>query len=191
MLHSGIDLHKRDVVIVTVDEDGGQVREARLSTSRPAIARYFAALPGPHRAVVESTSNWYWLRDLCGVTGVDLRLGHSKYIKAISCAKGKTDAIDAATLAQLLRSDLIPKAHMVSAERREARDLLRARLQLVVQQTRAKNLGHGALGAVQRDGAGGAPRPGTASGAIVDRAAHASCHSGQDAGAGARPAPGA
>jgi hypothetical protein len=138
MLHSGIDLHKRDVVIVTVDEDGGQVREARLSTSRPAIARYFAALPGPHRAVVESTSNWYWLRDLCGVTGVDLRLGHSKYIKAISCAKGKTDAIDAATLAQLLRSDLILEAHMVSAERREALDLLRARLRLVAQQTRRR-----------------------------------------------------
>ena len=139
MLHSGIDLHKRDLVIATVDSDGRHVREARLPTTRAAVASYFAALPGPHRAVVDSTSNWYWLRDLCGSTGVDLRLGHSKYIKAISYAKVKTDAVDAATLAQLLRSDLIPDAHMVSTERREARDLLRARLQLVVQQTRAKN----------------------------------------------------
>jgi transposase len=139
MLHSGIDLHKRDVVIATVDEDGRHVRDARLATSRAAISGYFATLPGPHRAVVESTSNWYWLRDLCGSTGVDLRLGHSKYIKAISYAKVKTDAVDAATLAQLLRSDLIPEAHMVSAERREARDLLRARLRLVAQQTRLKN----------------------------------------------------
>lgn len=139
MLHSGIDLHKRDVVIATVDREGRHVREARLTTSPAAVRGYFAALPGPHRAVVESTSNWYWLRDLCTSTGVDLRLGHSKYIKAISYAKVKTDAIDAATLAQLLRSDLIPEAHMVSTERREARDLLRARLQLVAQQTRLKN----------------------------------------------------
>lgn len=51
----------------------------------------------------------------------------------------KTDALDAATLAQLLRSDLIPEAHLVSAEWREARVLLRARLQLVRQQVRGKD----------------------------------------------------
>ena len=45
------------------------------------------------------------------IQGVDLTLGHSKYIKAIRYAKVKTDAVDAATLAQLLRSALIPAAH--------------------------------------------------------------------------------
>jgi transposase len=139
MLHSGIDLHKRTVVFSTVTAEGQSVRDAQLPTTRAAVRAYFAALPGPHRAVVESTSNWYWLRDLLVSAGVDLRLGHSKYIKAISYAKVKTDAVDAATLAQLLRSDLIPEAHMVSAEWREARDLLRARLQLVSQQVRCKN----------------------------------------------------
>jgi transposase len=102
-------------------------------------------LPGSHRAVVESTSNWYWLSDLVLSSGIDLRLGHSKYIKAISYAKVKTDAVDAATLAQLLRSDLIPEAHMVSPEWREARDLLRARLQLVGAQVRCKNPVEGLL----------------------------------------------
>jgi transposase len=145
MLHSGIDLHKRTVSLTTVTPDGRTVRDARLPTTRDAVRRYFAAMPGPHRAVVESTSNWYWLRDLLLAEGVDLRLGHSKYIKAISYAKVKTDAVDAATLAQLLRSDLVPEAHMVSAEWREARDLLRARLQLVGQQTRCKNALQGLL----------------------------------------------
>lgn len=145
MLHSGIDLHKRDLVISTVDADGHPVRDARVPTSRAAVTAYFAALPGPHRAVVESTSNWYWLRDLLATSDIDLRLGHSKYIKAISYAKVKTDAVDAATLAQLLRSDLIPEAHMVSPEWREARDLLRARLQLVGQQIRCKNTVAGLL----------------------------------------------
>ena len=145
MLHSGIDLHKRDLVISTVDADGHSVRDARVPTSRAAVTAYFAALPGPHRAVVESTSNWYWLRDLLATSDIDLRLGHSKYIKAISYAKVKTDAVDAATLAQLLRSDLIPEAHMVSSEWREARDLLRARLQLVGQQIRCKNTVAGLL----------------------------------------------
>jgi transposase len=139
MLHSGIDLHKRTVVLSTVTCDGQPVRDATLPTTREAVRRYFAALPGPHRAVVESTSTWYWLHDLLVSAGVDLRLGHSKFIKAISYAKVKTDAVDAATLAQLLRSDLVPEAHMVSPEWREARDLLRARLHLVGQQVRCKN----------------------------------------------------
>ena len=139
MLHSGIDLHKRTVVLFTVTADGASVRDAKLPTTRDAVRAYFAGLPGPHRAVVESTSTWYWLRDVLVGAGVDLRLGHSKFIKAISYAKVKTDAVDAATLAQLLRSDLVPEAHMVSPEWREARDLLRARLQLVGQQVRCKN----------------------------------------------------
>lgn len=139
MLYSGIDLHRRTIALSTVTPEGLVTREAALPTTREAVRRYFAAMPGPHRAVVESTSNWYWLRDLLAHEGVDLRLGHSKYIKAISYAKVKTDAVDADTLAQLLRSDLIPEAHMVSPEWREARDLLRARLQLVGQQVRCKN----------------------------------------------------
>ena len=139
MLHSGLDLHKRTVVLSTVTADGQPIRDTRLPATREAVRGYFAALPGPHRAVVESTATWYWLRDLLVGEGIDLRLGHSKFIKAISYAKVKTDAVDAATLAQLLRSDLIPEAHMVSAEWREARDALRARLQFVERQVRCRN----------------------------------------------------
>ena len=95
MLHSGIDLHKRTIAISTVTPDGQAVQDRQLPTTRTAVRAYFAGLPGPHRAVVESTSNWYWLRDLLVSAGVDLRLGHSKYIKAISYAKVKTDAVDA------------------------------------------------------------------------------------------------
>jgi transposase len=138
MLHSGIDLHKRTVVLSTVDAQGIRIAEAELRTTRAAVRAYFASHPGPHRAVVESTATWYWLRDLLVSLGVDLKLGHSKYIKAISYAKVKTDAVDAHTLAQLLRNDLIPEAHMISAAHREERDLLRARLRLVSQQVRCR-----------------------------------------------------
>ncbi len=131
MLFSGIDLHKRTIAIQTVDAEGAVVREAELAARHDALSAYFATLPGPHRAVVECTGMWYWVRDLLAPQGIDLRLGHAKYLKAISYAKVKTDAIDAATLAQLLRVDLIPEAHMISAAQRETRDLLRARLVLV------------------------------------------------------------
>lgn len=56
---------------------------------------------------------WYWVRDLLVPQGIDPWLGHAKYLKATSYAKVKTDAVNAATLAQLLRADLIPEAHMI------------------------------------------------------------------------------
>lgn len=145
MLHSGIDLHKRTVVLTTLNDAGEQVADGELPTTRRAVERYFAAHPGPHRAVVESTATWYWLRDLLVPLGVDLRLGHSKYIKAISYTKVKTDAVDAATLAQLLRNNLIPEGHMISAAHREERDLLRARLRLVAQRVRCRLIVEGLL----------------------------------------------
>lgn len=145
MLHSGIDLHKRDLTVTTVDADGQLVKTARLRTTRAAVTPYFAALGPEHRAVVESTSTWYWLADHLRATGVDLTLGHSTYIKAIRYATVKTDAVDAATLAQLLRSDLIPAAHMISPALREPRDLLRQRLVLVAKRTRCKNAVAGLL----------------------------------------------
>jgi transposase len=138
MLFSGIDLHKRSVAIHTLDAEGTVVRAANLPTQRSALIAYFGNLPGPHRAVVECTGMWYWLRDLLVPQGIDLRLGHAKYLKAISYAKVKTDAVDAATLAQLLRVDLIPEAHMISAPLRETRDLLRARLVLVSRRLRCQ-----------------------------------------------------
>ena len=87
MLHSGSDLHERTVVISTVGADGRPVRDAQLPTRREAITSYFASLDGgpvQQRAVVESTSTWYWLRDLLAGQGVDLRIAHSKHVKAIS-----------------------------------------------------------------------------------------------------------
>ena len=98
MLYSGIDLHKRSVVIATVDERGHVVREESVPASRAAVARYFRRLPEPTVATVEATSSWYWIRDLLEHERVPLTLAHAKFVKAIAYAKVKTDAVDALTL---------------------------------------------------------------------------------------------
>ena len=142
MLYTGIDLHKRTAVMATIDEGGRIVSEASVRTSRFDVARYFEQLPAPTIATVEATSCWYWLRDLLDERKVPLTLAHAKFVKAIAYAKVKTDAVDALTLAQLHRADLIPRAHMVSPELRGLRDLLRTRLHLVEKRTSAKNSVH-------------------------------------------------
>lgn len=137
--YSGIDLHKQTSYIVTYDAEANVVQEANLKNDRRVIRAYFASLPGTHKTVVEATPNWYWLADLFGELGIEMQLAHSTYLKAITYAKVKTDQIDAHTLAQLLRLDMIPKAHQVSDELRWPRDLLRTRLVLVKRRTAAKN----------------------------------------------------
>jgi transposase len=139
MLHSGIDLHKNDLVVDTLDANGTAVAHRRLRAERPLVSRYFRSLPGPHRAVVESTASWYWLADLLEEEGVELTLAHSELVKAIAYAKVKTNAVDAHTLAQLLRVDLVPRAHMISPELRGVRDVLRVRLRLVQKRSRCLN----------------------------------------------------
>jgi len=85
----------------------------------------------PVRAVVECTSNWYWLSDWCRDNDIDLTLAYSKMAGAISYGKVKTDKVDAKTLAELLRADLIPEAHQVTPKRRELRELTRGRLRMI------------------------------------------------------------
>lgn len=139
MYYTGIDAHKKTCFLVTCDSDGEIVKQRDLRSSSDAMKAYFSGLNGLHRVCVESTSSWYWISDVLGELGIELTLAHSKYLKAISYAKVKTDKVDAATLAQLLRVGLIPEAHKISPEIRGIRDMLRARLRLVQRRTSTMN----------------------------------------------------
>jgi transposase len=128
MLYSGIDLHRRLIVVCTVDDKGTIVARSRMKTDPALVSEYFRQWLDQHRAVVECTTGWYWFSDLLRSLGVDVVLAHAKYLKAISYAKVKTDAVDALTLAQLLRMGYIPEAHQLPPEYRAMRDLLRQRM---------------------------------------------------------------
>lgn len=136
MYYTGIDLHRDTCTLCTLDESGAKVKAKTLTTEADGIEAYFAALRGKHQAVVECTTGWYWLSDLCQDLDVELVLAHAKYLKAIAYAKVKTDAVDALTMAQVLRLGFIPEAHQISQQRRGLRDLLRHRLRLVETRTR-------------------------------------------------------
>jgi transposase len=142
MYYSGIDLHKDMSFITTIDDSGVIVKQSKLPNAEYAILNYFFSQGSDHKAVVESTSNWYWLSDLLKDHGIELVLAHAKYLKAISYAKVKTDKIDSQTLAQLLRMNLIPTAHQISPEKRGLRDMMRARLRLVHKNTSCLNSIH-------------------------------------------------
>jgi len=139
VFYSGIDQHRLTSVITTLGESGERLAQVTLANDRWLLTQYFAQFAGEHQAVVEATGRWYWLRDLLVPQGIDLHLAHAKFLKAIAYAKVKTDAVDSTTLAHLLRTGLIPEAHMITDAQRGPRDVLRARLRLVERRSRCAN----------------------------------------------------
>jgi len=142
MFYSGIDLHKNMSVITTIDDNGIIIKQQKLANDEYLILNYFFSIGKQHRAVVESTSNWYWLCDLLNNHRIEIVLAHAKYLKAIAYAKVKTDKIDSHTLAQLLRINMIPVAHQIDPSLRGLRDLMRARLRFVNKKTSCLNSVH-------------------------------------------------
>jgi transposase len=144
VLHYGLDVHKRFTQFCVMDQKGTVLLEGRCPNaalpSHPAFA-----LKGLRRGVMEASGNWSYLFDLLEPLFAELLLAHPLRVRAIAAARVKTDAIDARTLAHLLRSDLIPAAYVPDAQVREARELLRFRLDLVKQRTALKNRVHALL----------------------------------------------
>lgn len=76
---------------------------------------------------------------------MDADMSHPVLTKAIANARVKNDAIDAKTLAQLLRTGMLPEAWMAPPEVREARRLIRMRVSLTRMRSRLKAQVHALL----------------------------------------------
>lgn len=144
MLYVGIDHHKRYCQLAVVDERGAVVRERQIPTECDQLTRFLEELAQPCSVALEAGRNWGliydWLEEF--VEEIEIKLVHPLKVKAIAAAKVKTDKIDARILAQLLRADLLPTAHIPGREVRALKNLLRQRIFLVVLRTMLKNRIH-------------------------------------------------
>lgn len=145
MLHVGVDLHKEQAQVAVVNDDGEVLSNCRVACDRESMRGFFGQLGEPAQVVTEATSNWYWFCDLLDEMEIPVSLSHPLKTKAIASARIKTDKIDARVLAQLLRGDLLPRAHLSSPQARLDRDLLRHRATLVRMRTATKNRIHALL----------------------------------------------
>ena len=145
MIYVGIDLHRRRSQIAALDEDGNEVLSRRVSNDPQEFAALLGGLGGQTKIALEATYGWEWLADLLEAEGHELHLSHPLRTKAIAAARVKTDAVDARTLAQLLRADLLPEAYIAPRPLRQMRDLLRHRIVLTQMRTALKNRVHALL----------------------------------------------
>ena len=141
----GIDLHCKRSHVAVIDADGTQVLSRRIVNDPATFLELLEGVDGESKIALEATYGWEWLADLLEEAGYELHLAHPLRTKAIASARVKTDAVDARTLAQLLRADLLPEAYVAPRELRDLRDLLRQRVVLTQMRTALKNRVHALL----------------------------------------------
>ena len=139
MTYIGIDLHRDFFVAVAQDSTGGELFKKRYDNSVESVEQLLRDFEEPPMVVVEATRNWMWFVAALQEKGCTVQLAHPFRTKAIASARIKTDSIDARTLCDLLRADLIPQSYISSADELDSREVSRARINLVHDQTMMKN----------------------------------------------------
>jgi len=138
MVYLGVDLHRKISHVVALSAEGDVVLERRFGNNRAEFLRVFGELePEPIEVAFEATYGWSWFADLLA-DGIAAHMAHPLATKAISAGRVKNDAVDAKTLAHLLRTNLLPEAWIAPPEVREARRLVRMRVSLVRMRSRLK-----------------------------------------------------
>ena len=141
-VYVGIDVHRKRSQVAVVTEDGKvQLNKNTVNGTEPLL-RLIGDLPAGTPVAFEAAFGWGWLLRLLEDYGFDPHLVHPLQCKAIASARLKNDKVDAATLAQLLRADLLPEAWIAPAEVRQLRALLRHRAGLVRLGTQQRNRIH-------------------------------------------------
>src|SRR5947208_17054777 len=109
-VYVGIDVHRKRSQVAVVAEDGKvQLNKNTVNGTEPLL-RLIGDLPAGTPVAFEAAFGWGWLLRLLEDYGLDPHLVHPLQCKAIASARLKNDKVDAATLAQLLRADLLPEA---------------------------------------------------------------------------------
>lgn len=142
MNYVGIDLHRDFFVAVAQDVRGSELFKKRYENSIASVEGLVKEFATPPMVVVEATRNWMWFIQALQKRGCIVQLAHPFRTKAIASARIKTDSIDAKTLCDLLRADLIPQAYIAPVETLDNREIGRARISLVHDQTMLKNRIH-------------------------------------------------
>jgi transposase len=180
----GIDVHRRRSQIAVLDESGRTAVNRNVGNGRETVLGVIGDLPMGTPVAFEAAYGWGRLIELLQDHGFEPHLAHPLRCKAIASARLKNDKVDAATLAHLLRTDLLPEAWIAPAAIREQRAVLRHRAQLVRLRTLLRNRIHAVLADYGCDRMGRAgncwsapgrawlselPLPDTARGAVCDR----------------------
>jgi transposase len=146
MIHVGVDLHQRFCYMTALEARGKVIEAGPVSNEKQALRRYFRRFRGQSvQVAVEACGFWPGFREVVEPEVKRLVLVHPQRVKAIASAELKNDRVDSATLAHLLRCDLLPESWKADRDTQARRQQVRLRTTLVRQRTRLKNQVHAML----------------------------------------------
>jgi transposase len=145
MVYVGLDVHRKRTQVAIMDDAGKEIANRNLRNDPGELTPLLAGLEPGTPVAFESAYGWGWVAELLDDLHLEPHLAHAKNCKAIASARLKNDKVDAATLAHLLRADLLAEAHIAPQEVRDLRRILRHRATLVRFATRLKNRVHAVL----------------------------------------------
>jgi len=146
MNYIGMDIHKKFTVAVAKDRDGNKLSEEKFDNSKGNFEGFLKIfVPEETQIVIESTSVWEYIYDMLEEMKFEVKLANPVKTRAIAEARIKTDSIDANTLCDLLRADLVAESYIPPKEIRNLRNIMRQRKTIVKMRTQIKNKVHGVL----------------------------------------------
>jgi transposase len=135
----GMDVHKLTISYCVQLPDGTHVAEGKILAKRAALKDWAELLPRPWVGGLEATIFSHWIYYLLAPYAQHLYIGHPLRMKAIFSGKKKNDRLDAASMADLLRTNFFPAIQVVPAWCAELREVLRFRHLLVRRDVQMKN----------------------------------------------------
>lgn len=144
-IYVGLDVHKEHINMAVINSHGTVVREAKFLNNLQALDQYLGAMDQGTEFALEACGFYEPIYDWIDDRGHNVTLAHPLKVKAIASAKIKTDTIDARTLAQLKRVDLLPASYVPPKHVREVRSIVRHRASMVRQRSHIKHCIHAVL----------------------------------------------
>src|SRR5258707_15567171 len=123
----GLDIHKKTISFCAKAQDGTILDQGTIAARRDTLLAWAKARPRPWIGAMEATLFTGWIYDLLKPLAQELKVAHPAMLKAIAASKKKNDQVDARTIADLLRCNLLPECYMAPSAIRDLRRGLRYR----------------------------------------------------------------
>ena len=128
MNYIGMDIHKQFTVAVVKDEQGNKLVEDKFTNSEDNFGSFMKQFkPEETKIVIESTCVWEYIYEILEARKYEVKLANPVRTRAIAEARIKTDSVDASTLADLLRANLVAESYIPPKEIRRLRETTRER----------------------------------------------------------------
>ena len=141
----GFDVHKKSISYCVKAADGTILEEGKLGATRHALREWARKRSQAWHGGMEATLFSGWIYDALRPFAAKLEMGNPSRMKAIGAAKKKSDKLDARTIADLVRCNLLPVCYVAPVEMRDLRRMLRYRNLVVGQAVQMKNRMSGML----------------------------------------------